>query len=132
MINKILVIDDNDTDLLIAKIVIERAGYKGLLTTKNSANSALEYLNSLLNSVENWPNAIFLDINMPLVNGYGFIAEFEKFDADLVAKTNIIILTSSDNRTDFEAFQSKPFVKEYMPKPISPDGFLEVIQKISQ
>lgn len=132
MINKILVIDDNETDLLIAKIVIERAGYKGLLTTKNSAKSALEYLNSLVNSPENWPNAIFLDINMPLINGYGFIEEFEKFDYAFVTKTNIIILTSSDNRTDFEAFQLKPFVKDYMPKPISPDGFLEVIQKISQ
>lgn len=130
MVDKILVIDDNDTDLLIAKIVIERTGFKGNLITKTSAKSALEHLNSLSNNPENWPNAIFLDINMPLVSGYGFIEEFEKFNPDLIAKTNIIILTSSDNKTDFEAFQSKPFVKDYMPKPISPDAFLATLEKI--
>lgn len=128
--DKILVIDDNDTDLLIAKIVIERTGFKGNLTTKTSAKSALEHLNLLTNSQENWPNVIFLDINMPLVSGYGFIEEFEKFSPDLIAKTNIIILTSSDNKTDFEGFKSKVFVKDYMSKPISPDAFLETINKL--
>lgn len=131
MIDKILVIDDNDTDLLIAKIVIERTGYQGELITKTSAKSALEHLNSLVDSPENWPNVIFLDINMPLVSGYGFIEEFEKYSPELIAKTNIIILTSSDNKTDFEAFQSKPFVKDYLPKPISPDAFSNVIAKIN-
>lgn len=128
---RILIIDDNDTDLLIAKIVIERAGFKGKLETMPSAKSAIEYLNSLKNNISEWPTLIFLDINMPLVSGYGFIEEFEKFDSNLKAVTNIVMLTSSDNKTDSESFLNKPYVKDFNSKPLSIENFKAIIEKLS-
>ena len=58
-LTNILVIDDNDTDLLIAKIVIEKAGFKGTIITKNSGKGALEYIGSVISTPEKWPSIVF-------------------------------------------------------------------------
>lgn len=68
---------------------------------------------------------------MPLVSGYGFIDEFEKFNPELISKTKIIILTSSDNKTDFEAFKTNKFVVDYFPKPLSSESFLSTMAKLN-
>lgn len=130
-IERILVIDDNDTDLLIAKIVMERSGFHGSLNTKNSAKAGLKYLTELISTGQEWPNIIFLDINMPLINGYGFIQEFENFDQKYKSSTNIIMLSSSDNKTDLDTFLNKSYVKDFISKPISPDSLKTIFDKLS-
>ncbi|TAG55183.1 MAG: response regulator [Cytophagales bacterium] len=130
-IERILVIDDNDTDLLIASIVLDRSGFKGNLVTKTSARAGLDYLNSLNENLELWPNIIFLDINMPLMNGYGFVEEFEKFSSNLKNVSNIVMLTSSDNKTDLDSFLNKTFVRDYFPKPISTESVQSIFEKLS-
>lgn len=130
-IERILVIDDNDTDLLIASIVLDRSGFKGNLVTKTSARAGLDYLTSLNENLELWPNIIFLDINMPLMNGYGFVEEFEKFSSNLKNVSNIVMLTSSDNKTDLDSFLNKTFVRDYFPKPISTESVQSIFEKLS-
>lgn len=130
-IERILVIDDNDTDLLIASIVLDRSGFKGNLITKTSAKSGLEYLNGLNENISEWPNIIFLDINMPLLNGYGFVEEYEKYGSTIKNISNIVMLSSSDNKTDLDSFLTKPFVKDFISKPISPDSIQSIFQKLS-
>ncbi len=130
-IEHILVIDDNDTDLLIAKIILERSNFGGSITTQTSAKAGLEYLKELQSKGTAWPNIIFLDINMPLVNGYGFIQEFEKFEDSAKNSTNIIMLSSSDNKTDLDTFLNKSYVKDFISKPISPDSLKIIFDKFS-
>jgi CheY-like chemotaxis protein len=128
-LKSILVVDDNDTDLLIAKIVMEKAGFLGTTITKSSGKSALEYLRSILDKPNEWPNLIFLDINMPVVNGFGFIDNFEKMDPQFSSKVKIAILSSSDNKSDMERFNTNSSVIGFVPKPLSIDGFKSVIEK---
>ena len=130
-IKNVLVIDDNETDLLIARIVIEKSGFKGGIVTKNSGKSALQYLSSITSKPENWPNIIFLDINMPVINGFAFLFEYEKMDAELRKISKIAVLTSSDNRTDMERFLINDGVIDYVSKPISIEGFKTVVEKYS-
>lgn len=122
-IKNVLIIDDNDTDLLIAKIVIEKSGYQGVVTTKNSGKSALDYLQSIKDNRNAWPEIIFLDINMPVVNGFIFLFEFEKFAGEMAAFCKVVVLTSSDNKSDFERFLGNPLVLDFVSKPISIDSF---------
>lgn len=128
-LKNVMVIDDNDTDLLIAKIVIEKSGFKGNIVTKNSGKSALEYLESIQNNNEIWPDVIFLDINMPVVNGFVFLYEFEKMNEDFRKKVKIAVLTSSDNKTDMEKFMVSEAVIDFVSKPISIEGFNTVAEK---
>jgi CheY-like chemotaxis protein len=128
-IKNVLVIDDNETDLLIARIVIEKSGFKGNIVTKNSGKAALEYLNTISSNFESWPNIIFLDINMPVINGFAFLFEYEKFSEKLRTISKIAVLTSSDNRTDMERFLINDGVIDFVSKPISIEGFKAVINK---
>jgi CheY-like chemotaxis protein len=128
-LKNVLVVDDNDTDLLIAKIVIEKSGFKGNIITKNSGKSALEYLESVKNNNDQWPNVIFLDINMPVVNGFVFLFEYEKMEQAFKDKCKIAVLTSSDNKTDMERFMVSDAVVDFVSKPISIEGFKTVAEK---
>lgn len=128
-LKNILVIDDNDTDLLIAKIVVEKSGFKGSIITKNSGKSALEYLESIINKPEFWPSIIFLDINMPVVNGFVFLYEYEKMKEEFRKVSKIAVLTSSDNKTDMERFLVSESVIDFVSKPISIEGFKLVAEK---
>lgn len=128
-LKNVLVVDDNDTDLLIAKIVIEKSGFKGNIVTKNSGKSALEYLESVQNNPEDWPNVVFLDINMPVVNGFVFLFEYEKMAQEFKNICKIAVLTSSDNKTDMERFMVSEAVVDFVSKPISIEGFKTVAEK---
>jgi len=128
-LKNVLVVDDNDTDLLIAKIVIEKSGFNGIVTTKNSGKSALEYLDSVQSTPNLWPNVVFLDINMPVVNGFVFLFEYEKMDVAFRNKCKIAVLTSSDNKTDMERFLVSDSVIDFVSKPISIEGFKTVAEK---
>jgi CheY-like chemotaxis protein len=128
-LKNVMVIDDNDTDLLIAKIVIEKSGFKGNIVTKNSGKNALEYLDSIQSKTDLWPDVIFLDINMPVVNGFVFLYEFEKMPEDFRKKVKIAVLTSSDNKTDMEKFMVSESVIDFVSKPISIEGFNSVAEK---
>ncbi len=128
-LKNVLVVDDNDTDLLIAKIVIEKSGFKGIVITKNSGKSALEYLESVQNTPDLWPNVVFLDINMPVVNGFVFLFEYEKMSSAFKNKCKIAVLTSSDNKTDMERFLVSDAVIDFVSKPISIEGFRTVAEK---
>jgi len=129
-LKNILVVDDNDTDLLIARIVMEKSGFTGTTVIKNSGKSAIEYLNSVQNTPEQWPELIFLDINMPVVSGFAFIENLENLDKAFTSKVKIAVLSSSDNKSDMERFATNRYVIDFVPKPLSIEGFKSVIEKM--
>ena len=77
----VMLVDDNDTDNFISRRIIEITNFANSVEIKNSGKSALEYLETHKDSPENLPDYIFLDINMPIVDGFVFLYEFEKFNS---------------------------------------------------
>ena len=75
----VMLVDDNDTDNFISKRIIEITNFAEEVIVKSSGKSALDYLNDNAGEVANLPEIIFLDINMPIVDGFVFLYEFEKF-----------------------------------------------------
>jgi CheY-like chemotaxis protein len=94
---------------------------------KNSGKSALDYLAENQNSPENLPNIIFLDINMPVVDGFVFLYEFEKFRELVRTKCKVIILSSSDNKRDIDKIVNNNYVIKFITKPLT-EGSLEEIR----
>ena len=130
-LKNILVVDDNDTDLLIARIVMEKSGFTGVTVVKNSGKSAMEYLNSIQNAPEQWPELIFLNINMPVVSGFAFLENFENMGEAFSSKVKIAVLSSSDNKSDTDKFAANGYVIDFVPKPLSIEGFKSVIEKMN-
>lgn len=121
-----MLVDDNDTDNFISGKIIEMTGFSERVIAMDSGSDALEYLRNNSEVPENIPEVIFLDINMPYVDGFVFLFEFEKLSPKIKAKSKIIILSSSDNKRDIDRIVDNPLVIHYIVKPLS----VESLQKV--
>lgn len=125
-INLVMLVDDNDTDNFISRRIIEITKFAKDVIIKNSGKSALEYLEEHKQSPQTLPELIFLDINMPIVDGFVFLYEFEKFEDGLKDKCKVIILSSSDNKRDIDKIVNNDHVIKFITKPLTENALDDV------
>ncbi len=125
-IDLVMLVDDNDTDNFISKRIIEITKFANRVEVKNSGKSALDYLRENQDNVDELPNLIFLDINMPIVDGFVFLYEFEKFNDLIKDKCKVIILSSSDNKRDIDKIVNNNHVIKFITKPLTETALEEV------
>ncbi|MCX2745139.1 response regulator [Mangrovivirga sp. M17] len=125
-IDLVMLVDDNDTDNFISKRIIEITGFAKNVEIKNSGKSALEYIEQNKDNPEKLPNIIFLDINMPIVDGFVFLYEFEKFAEIVKDKCKVIILSSSDNKRDIDKIVNNDHVIKFITKPLTENALQEI------
>ena len=121
-----MLVDDNDTDNFISKRIIEITKFANREEVKNSGKSALDYLRENQDDANELPNLIFLDINMPIVDGSVFLYEFEKFNDLIKDKCKVIILSSSDNKRDIDKIVNNNHVIKFITKPLTETALEEV------
>lgn len=126
-----MLIDDNEIDNLINQKMIEAADIAEHIYTHTGAKSAIEFLKNVSKlpdiSKEVLPDVIFLDIDMPLMDGFQFLDEFEKLSEQTRNKCKVVMLTSSINPQDVNKSKKYSYVKEYINKPLS-QGSLEKLE----
>lgn len=126
LIDLVMLVDDNDTDNFISKRIIEITKFANRVEVKNSGKAALDYLTQHQNSPEDLPNIIFLDINMPVVDGFVFLYEFEKFKELVKTRCKVIILSSSDNKRDIDKIVNNNYVIKFITKPLTEVALSEI------
>ena len=125
----VMLIDDNEIDNLINQKMIEAASIAENIYTHTGAKSAIEFLRNMEKlevAGEVLPDVIFLDIDMPLMDGFQFLDEFEKLADVTKKKCRIVMLTSSINPQDFNRSKKYDNVKLYLNKPLSHDSIVKL------
>ncbi|MBL7857809.1 MAG: response regulator [Cyclobacteriaceae bacterium] len=125
----VMLIDDNEIDNLINQKMIEAASIADNIYTHTGAKSAIEFLKNMekLDVAEKvLPDVIFLDIDMPLMDGFQFLDEFEKLSNSAKKKCKIVMLTSSINPQDFNRSKKYENVKLYLNKPLSHESIVKL------
>jgi CRISPR-associated protein Cas8b1/Cst1 subtype I-B len=122
---KVLLIDDNEIDNFINERMITSSGFSTEVTVKNSADAALDFLKSL-NSKEEYPEIIFLDLNMPVKDGFEFLIEYETISDDIKTYSKIVVLSSSISPEDINKASTNTHVFKYVNKPLS-EKYLDAI-----
>lgn len=115
---KVLLIDDNEIDNFINERMITSSHFAEVVIVKNSADAALDYLKTI-SSVEDFPQVIFLDLNMPVKDGFEFMVEFEGFSEEFKNASKIVVLSSSISPDDINRASTNKHVSKYVNKPLS-------------
>lgn len=120
---KILVIDDNSIDRFIVKRMAEKYLFAKEIILYESALSALHYLQSLENIPSLLPQFIFLDINMPGMNGYEFLKKYKKLSKTIRLNCIILMISSSIHPYDLKRAENNPEVFRFINKPLDREKF---------
>ncbi|WP_296619593.1 response regulator [Marivirga sp.] len=112
----IFLIDDDDLFIFLTKTIIEDEKFADHIHSYEDAREAMEYLKS--SDEKPFPEIIFLDINMPMMDGWEFIDALEKskIKHDII----IYITSSSINPLDLKKAESNPSIKGFISKPLDP------------
>ncbi|HNP48106.1 MAG TPA: response regulator [Bacteroidia bacterium] len=123
---RVLLIDDNDIDNFINERMITTNQFSKLVVVKNSAESALQFLKENTGNSAILPQVIFLDLNMPVMDGFGFLSEYEKLDESIRKFCKVIVLSSSISPEDINRASTNPHVVKYVNKPLN-EKYLDAI-----
>ncbi len=120
-----------DDDTIYTKLLIKLLKLKKLcsniLVFKNG-KEAIEYFQGLspIEKEKNTPELIFLDINMPVMNGWEFLNEFKTIRDDIENQLSLYVVSSSIDPMDYKKAKEIEMVDGYLSKPVSMSTFDQI------
>lgn len=130
----VLLIDDDETTNFLNRRLLERLGVTDNIRTFVNGKQAFDYLYNISNNNYDpknkdyfQPELIFLDINMPVMDGFEMLDLYERLDANFRKKIVMAVLTSSTHPQDTET--SKKYAAEYITKPLSIEKVKDLLTK---
>ena len=125
---KLLLVDDDDIHLYIFKKIIEQCGYLVDLIAMDNCSAGITYLKDLNKNKGQFPDIIFVDLNMPVLNGWDFLTAYNQLEI----KQNVLLymLTSSIFDNDIADSKSFPILNGYYFKPITTGQLRNLFQEI--
>lgn len=115
-------IDDDQVSNFVCESIIKGERFADEVYSFEWASDALEYLmRTSETDSDNFPDLIFLDINMPGMDGWAFIQEYRKLPEEITQKCSLFMLSSAVDRKDIICAKSHEEVKDFFSKPLSPE-----------
>ncbi|MCB9046529.1 MAG: response regulator [Chitinophagales bacterium] len=123
-----IVIDDSKLDCFIAEKIIQNTGKAESVKVFQQATEALSYIKDTPPQADA-TTVVFCDIQMPVMNGFEFVENFEALSADVKANYHIYMLSSSINENDIAKVKGYSSVRHFLNKPLTNDTILAVLEE---
>jgi CheY-like chemotaxis protein len=124
-----LLIDDDEIFQFIMKNTIAEISPDIDIKFFSDGEKGIEFLKQNLGAAINLPDIILLDVNMPFMDGWEFLNEYNSLQKEIKKEINIYLLTSSNNPQDIAKAQEISTLSGYLVKPISKDGIKSLIRQ---
>jgi len=125
----VMIIDDNNIDLYVASRVIQKTGFAENVLRYTSAREALQYLKEHSDTIPALPEVIFVDIYMPDMSGFEFMAAYDGLAPQLKKHCHAYIISSSLDENDIARAHKDKNVVAFHEKPITAEFLRNVLGK---
>ncbi len=129
-IDRICIVDDDSILVYGMKLMMNEVDFCEEVLEYSNGLDAIEGLASIVNDGEPLPLIIFLDLNMPIMDGWEFLDEFIKTPNYNLDNVSIYIISSSVDPRDREKANEYEIVKGYILKPVTTNDFSEIQEAI--
>ncbi|WP_396182755.1 response regulator [Flavobacterium sp.] len=131
MLKSILCVDDDPITLMLCKKVIVKAEFSEEIIFANNGQEAYDLYQSFVvkkdrDAIFQFPQLIFLDLNMPVMNGWEFLDLFKDNLLNEFSQTKVIILSSTIDPSDYQKAKQYQMVSHFLSKPIT----VEMLQNL--
>ncbi len=123
--SEVLLVEDDPITILVCDRMIKLTSFAEKVITCENGKIALDFLATL--ESQQLPPIIFLDINMPVMNGWDFLDEFEILKLNFTNLPRIYLLSSTVDPEDYKKAKKFPQVADFISKPLSKDTLNEII-----
>jgi CheY-like chemotaxis protein len=126
MFDKIYCVDDDAITLMLCKKVIERVEFAREISTAQNGEEAINYFEQLANQKDQadftYPKLTFLDLNMPIMNGWEFLDIYtNRGYQNIFPEAKFIVLSSTIDPQDVSKAKNYTVVLDFLSKPITKD-----------
>jgi CheY-like chemotaxis protein len=133
-LNCVLVIDDDEATNFFNEMIVEKSGCSEYIKIAQSGQEALDYLTNSIKheSGENrfpCPDLIFLDINMPAMDGWEFLDKYRKLNKEYHGNTIVVMLTTSLFPEDIARANQIPEISCFENKPLTAEKLNKLLGK---
>ncbi len=129
-LKSILLIDDDNINNFIVVSKLKSIQLVEEINYVENGKTALDFINKCIaENAENLPALIFLDINMPVMDGWEFLEEFDKLPTEYTSRMYIYMVSSSVYNEDIEKSKQYPNVKMFISKPLVREKIEQIIQE---
>ncbi|PQB08202.1 response regulator [Polaribacter filamentus] len=126
----ICIVDDDEIYKFFVKKILEIKGLADNVLTFPDGEEAYNYIKENRGNPNLLPDIIFLDINMPVMDGFLFIEEYTKIKHEINKEIAIYMVTSSIDPIDLERSKKYTEIKGFITKPISAEVLEKIIKKL--
>ncbi|MBA3900706.1 MAG: response regulator [Bacteroidetes bacterium] len=125
---KIFIIDDDSIFVFLTKKTIVRTGVETEFEVFEDGEKSILHLKSIADNVEKLPDIIFLDLNMPVLDGWEFLEEFKLLEPTLPKRISTYLVSSSISPHDIERSKNYSLVKDFLIKPLEIDQLKDLFE----
>jgi len=126
----ISIVDDDDIYRYSVLRTLKEQNITKKILVFSDGEEALDFMLDNIGNSQNLPDVIFLDINMPIMDGFQFMEEYIKIKPKVGKKITVYMISSSVNPIDIERSKSISEISDYIIKPIETEKLVAIIKEI--
>jgi CheY-like chemotaxis protein len=129
-INNFCIIDDDEIHKFTTSFLLKKTDLVNNIILFSNGLEAINFFKDEIGNIANIPEIVFLDVNMPVMDGWEFLEEYVLIESVMPKTVVIYMISSSVDERDFLRAKSISALTGFLVKPISSHSIAEVIQGV--